>query len=154
LFITMESTTGDVSRTKRPIRIRLAVSETLKRKQTYYVVCDKIQFSREEYEMIVTTTSTLQGKEIQEYLGIVSGEVILGANVVRDFLAGITDIIGGRSGAYESKLQEGRELAIREMTEKASRLGANGIIGVDLDFETLREGMMMVIATGTAVKVK
>jgi len=104
--------------------------------------------------MIITTTSSLQGREIEEYLGIVSGEVILGANVVRDFLAGITDIIGGRSGAYESKLQEGRELAIREMTEKGSRLGANAIIGVDLDFETLREGMMMVIATGTAVKVK
>ncbi len=104
--------------------------------------------------MIVTTTSSLQGKEIEEYLDIVSGEVILGANVVRDFLAGITDIIGGRSGAYESKLQEGRELAIREMKDKARALGANAIIGVDLDFETLREGMMMVIATGTAVRVK
>ncbi|MGC5327198.1 YbjQ family protein [Brevibacillus sp. SYSU BS000544] len=104
--------------------------------------------------MIITTTSNLQGKEIESYLGIVSGEVILGANVVRDFLAGITDIIGGRSGAYESKLQEGRELAIREMTEKGRHLGANAIIGVDLDFETLREGMMMVIATGTAVRVK
>lgn len=104
--------------------------------------------------MIITTTSTLQGQEVEAYLGIVSGEVILGANVVRDFLAGITDIIGGRSGAYESKLQEGRELALREMTERARSLGANAIIGVDLDFETLREGMMMVIATGTAVKVK
>lgn len=104
--------------------------------------------------MIISTTSTLQGKEVEEYLGIVSGEVILGANVVRDFLAGITDIIGGRSGAYESKLQEGREVALREMTDKARGLGANAIIGVDLDFETLREGMMMVIATGTAVRVK
>jgi uncharacterized protein YbjQ (UPF0145 family) len=104
--------------------------------------------------MLISTTSTLQGKDIEDYLGIVSGEVILGANVVRDFLAGITDIIGGRSGAYENKLAEGRELAIREMTEKARALGANAIIGVDLDFETLREGMMMVIATGTAVRVK
>lgn len=104
--------------------------------------------------MIVTTTNTLQGREIAEYLDIVSGEVILGANVVRDFLAGITDIIGGRSGAYESKLAEGREMAIREMKEKARALGANAVIGVDLDFETLREGMMMVIATGTAVRVK
>ncbi|MDA5108054.1 MULTISPECIES: YbjQ family protein [Brevibacillus] len=104
--------------------------------------------------MLISTTSTLQGKDVEEYLGIVSGEVILGANVVRDFLAGITDIIGGRSGAYENKLAEGRELAIREMTEKARALGANAIIGVDLDFETLREGMMMVIATGTAVRVK
>ncbi|EST52579.1 hypothetical protein T458_16525 [Brevibacillus panacihumi W25] len=104
--------------------------------------------------MIVSTTNTLQGKEVTEYLGIVSGEVIMGANVVRDFLAGITDIIGGRSGSYESKLSEGRELALREMTEKARSLGANAVIGVDLDFETLREGMMMVIATGTAVRVK
>lgn len=104
--------------------------------------------------MIVTTTSTLQGKEIEAYLGIVSGEVIMGANVVRDFLAGITDIIGGRSGTYESKLAEGREMALREMMEKARTLGANAVVGVDLDFETLREGMMMVIATGTAVRVK
>ncbi|MFF0825820.1 YbjQ family protein [Brevibacillus sp. NPDC003359] len=104
--------------------------------------------------MIVTTTSIIQGKEVEEYLDIVSGEVIMGANVVRDFLAGITDIIGGRSGSYESKLSEGRELALREMKEKARVLGANAVIGVDLDFETLREGMMMVIATGTAVRVK
>jgi uncharacterized protein YbjQ (UPF0145 family) len=104
--------------------------------------------------MIVTTTNTLQGLEIEQYLGIVSGEVILGANVVRDFLAGITDIIGGRSGAYESKLAEGRELALQEMKEKARRLGANAVIGVDLDFETLREGMMICVATGTAVKIK
>lgn len=104
--------------------------------------------------MIVTTTSTLQGKEIEAYLDIVSGEVIMGANVVRDFLAGITDIIGGRSGTYESKLAEGREMALREMKEKARSLGANAVVGVDLDFETLREGMMMVIATGTAVRVK
>ncbi|KMZ40399.1 MULTISPECIES: YbjQ family protein [Bacillales] len=104
--------------------------------------------------MIVTTTSMIQGKEVVEYLDIVSGEVIMGANVVRDFLAGITDIIGGRSGSYESKLAEGRELALREMKEKARTLGANAVIGVDLDFETLREGMMMVIATGTAVRVK
>ncbi|MDF2684078.1 MAG: YbjQ family protein [Brevibacillus sp.] len=104
--------------------------------------------------MIVSTTSTLQGKEIEAYLDIVSGEVIMGANVVRDFLAGITDIIGGRSGTYENKLAEGREVAIREMKEKARSLGANAVIGVDLDFETLREGMMMVIATGTAVRVK
>jgi len=104
--------------------------------------------------MIAATTSTLQGKEIEAYLDIVSGEVIMGANVVRDFLAGITDIIGGRSGTYENKLAEGREAAIREMKEKARALGANAVIGVDLDFETMREGMMMIIATGTAVRVK
>ncbi|MFY0542807.1 YbjQ family protein [Brevibacillus sp. H7] len=104
--------------------------------------------------MIVSTTSTLQGKEIEQYIGIVSGETIMGANVVRDFLAGITDIIGGRSGAYESKLAEGRELAIEEMKTKARRMGADAVIGVDLDFETLRDGMMICVATGTAVKLK
>ncbi|GEB30967.1 MULTISPECIES: YbjQ family protein [Brevibacillus] len=104
--------------------------------------------------MIVTTTNTVQGREIEAYLDIVSGEVIMGANVVRDFLAGITDIIGGRSGSYESKLAEGREMALKEMKDKARALGANAVVGVDLDFETLREGMMMVIATGTAVRVK
>jgi uncharacterized protein YbjQ (UPF0145 family) len=104
--------------------------------------------------MIISTTNTLQGKEVEAYLGIVSGEVILGANVVRDFLASITDVIGGRSGVYESKLAEGRELAIKEMSEKGLKLGANAIIGVDLDFETIREGMIIVIATGTAVRVR
>ena len=104
--------------------------------------------------MIVTTTNTLDGKTVEEYLGIVSGEAIMGANVVRDFLAGISDIIGGRSGAYENKLAEGREIAVKEMMDKARRLGANAVIGVDLDFETLRDGMMMCIATGTAVNVK
>lgn len=104
--------------------------------------------------MIVTTTPTLQGKEIEEYISIVAGEAIMGTNVVRDFMAGITDIIGGRSGTYENKLAEGREIAIREMIDKARALGANAVIGVDLDFETLRDGMMMCIATGTAVKVR
>jgi len=104
--------------------------------------------------MIITTTPILQNKEVQDYLGVVSGEAIMGANVVRDFLAGITDIIGGRSGAYESKLAEGREIAIQEMADRARRLGADAVIGVDLDFETLRDGMMMCVATGTAVKLK
>lgn len=104
--------------------------------------------------MLVTTTPTLQGKEIDRYLGIVTGEAIMGANVVRDFLAGITDVIGGRSSAYENKLAEGREIAIREMEDKAQRMGANAVVGVDLDFETLREGMMMCVATGTAVFVR
>ncbi|RKD21074.1 hypothetical protein BEP19_15460 [Ammoniphilus oxalaticus] len=104
--------------------------------------------------MLMTTTSTVQGREVETYISVVSSEVILGANVVRDFLAGITDFIGGRSGAYETKLSEGREVALRELEEKAKRFGANAVIGIDLDFETLREGMMMVIATGTAVKIK
>ncbi|SFA46828.1 Uncharacterized conserved protein YbjQ, UPF0145 family [Anoxybacillus pushchinoensis] len=104
--------------------------------------------------MIVTTTNSIEGKQIEQYLGLVSGEVILGANVVRDFLASITDIIGGRSGTYESKLAEGRDMAVEEMVKKARNMGANAVIGVDLDFETLRDDMMMCIATGTAVKVK
>ncbi|WP_077210870.1 YbjQ family protein [Bacillus dakarensis] len=104
--------------------------------------------------MLVTTTPSLEGKQIERYLGIVTGEAIMGANVVRDFLASVTDIIGGRSSAYENKLSEGREIAIKEMEEKARRLGANAVVGVDLDFETLRDGMMMCIATGTAVYVK
>jgi uncharacterized protein YbjQ (UPF0145 family) len=104
--------------------------------------------------MMMTTTSTVQGHEVEQYISIVSSEVILGANVVRDFMAGITDILGGRSGAYESKLSEGREEALRELEVRAKAVGANAVIGVDLDFETLRDGMMMVIATGTAVKLK
>jgi uncharacterized protein YbjQ (UPF0145 family) len=104
--------------------------------------------------MILSTTSTLQNKEIEEYLGIVVGETIMGANVVRDFMAGIRDIVGGRSHTYENKLAEGRDYAIREMQEKAERLGANAIVGIDLDYETMRDGMMMVIASGTAVRVR
>lgn len=101
--------------------------------------------------MLVTTTPQIEGKEIIQYHGIVSGEAIMGANVVRDIFASVTDIIGGRSAAYEDKLAEGREIAIREMQERAEALGANAVIGVDLDFETLREGMMMCVAAGTAV---
>lgn len=104
--------------------------------------------------MIITTTPSLEGRTIERYIGIVSGEAIMGANVVRDFFASVTDIIGGRSGAYENKLAQGREIAIQEMKEQARRLGANAIIGVDLDFETLRDGMMMCVATGTAVYIK
>ncbi|WLR53185.1 YbjQ family protein [Bacillus tianshenii] len=103
--------------------------------------------------MIVTTTNTLQDRKVEEYKGIVSGEAIMGANVVRDFMASISDVIGGRSGTYESKLAEGRDIALREMEDKARQMGANAVIGVDLDFEVMREGMMMVIATGTAVRV-
>lgn len=102
--------------------------------------------------MILTTTSGLQGKEIVEYYGIVSGEAILGANIIRDFFAGVRDIVGGRAGAYEKSLKEAKEIAMIEMIEEAKLLGANAIIGVDLDYETINEGMLMVAATGTAVK--
>ncbi|GKV54990.1 UPF0145 protein [Sporosarcina sp. NCCP-2222] len=101
--------------------------------------------------MLQTTTNVLQGKTIVAYHGIVSGEAIMGANIVRDLFASVTDIVGGRSAAYEDKLAEGRQIALNEMEERARKLGANAIIGIDLDFETVREGMMMCIATGTAV---
>jgi uncharacterized protein YbjQ (UPF0145 family) len=104
--------------------------------------------------MIVTTTNNVEGKKIVEYKGIVCGEVMMGANVVRDFLASITDVIGGRSGAYESKLKEGSEIAIREIQERAKRLGANAVVGVDIDYSEMREGMMMIVATGTAVVIE
>ncbi|CAM4522273.1 UPF0145 protein [Paenibacillus macerans] len=103
--------------------------------------------------MIMTTTSTIEGYPVRQYLGIVTGEVIMGANVFRDFLASITDVVGGRSGAYEGKLQEARETALEEMRQQASRLGATGIIGIDIDYEVVREGMLMVSVSGTAVLV-
>lgn len=103
--------------------------------------------------MIISTTPTLEGRKIKQYLGIVTGETILGANIFRDFLAGITDIVGGRSAAYENALREARESAIREMEEDARRRGANAVIGVDLDYETVGQngGMLMVTASGTAI---
>ena len=105
--------------------------------------------------MLLSTTSTLEGLPIEEYLGIVTGETIIGANIIRDWFAGITDVVGGRSGAYEKVLKKAKNSAIKEMTEKASTLGANAIIGIDLDYENLGKegGMLMVVATGTAVYV-
>ena len=103
--------------------------------------------------MIVTTTPSIEGKAIREYKGIVAGEAIMGANVVRDLFASITDIVGGRSGAYEEKLIQAREISIQEMTAHAKKLGANAVVGVDIDYEVVREGMLMVTAAGTAVVV-
>lgn len=102
--------------------------------------------------MIVTTTNTLDGKKIVEYKGIVTGEVVLGANIFRDFFASIRDVIGGRSGSYEEVLQQAKDAALKEITERAQALGANAIIGIDLDYETLGRSMLMVTASGTAVK--
>ncbi|MEL6521970.1 MAG: heavy metal-binding domain-containing protein [Pseudomonadota bacterium] len=102
--------------------------------------------------MIVTTTPTIEGKSIQSYHGVVVGEAILGANVFRDIFAGITDIIGGRSSAYEASLGEARETALRELEERAAATGANAVVGVDLDYEVINN-MLMVSASGTAVKV-
>ena len=105
--------------------------------------------------MLVTTTSHLEGHRVARYLGLVSGEAILGANLFRDFFASIRDKVGGRSGSYEKVLRGGRDTAIREMTEEASRLGANAVVGVDLDYGAVgaNESMMMVTATGTAVTI-
>jgi uncharacterized protein YbjQ (UPF0145 family) len=102
--------------------------------------------------MIITTTNTLEGKKISSYLGIVTGETIIGANIFRDFFAGIRDIVGGRSGAYEEVLKEARETALKEMEQKALQLGANAVVGVDLDYETIGQSMLMVTASGTAVR--
>ncbi len=104
--------------------------------------------------MIITTTNTIEGKRITDYLGLVNGEAIMGANIVRDLFASITDIVGGRSGAYEQKLKEAREIAIQEMQQYASQLGANAIVGIDIDYEVIREGMLMVTVSGTAVRTE
>jgi uncharacterized protein YbjQ (UPF0145 family) len=106
--------------------------------------------------MIITTTSVLPGEHISQYLGIVTGEAIMGANVFRDFFAGIRDIVGGRSGAYEKELNKAREIALNEMETQAAQLGANAVLGVDLDYETIGTGngsMLMVTTSGTAVVV-
>ena len=105
--------------------------------------------------MIVTTTSVVD-YQVKEYLGIVTGEAILGANVFRDFFASIRDVVGGRSAAYERELSKAREIALREMEDKAARLGANAVLGVDIDYETISTGngsMLMVSTSGTAVVV-
>ena len=101
--------------------------------------------------MIVTTTNSVEGRKITEYRGIAVGEAIMGANVFRDFFAQITDIVGGRSGAYESKLQDARDTALNELEQRATALGANAVVGVDLDYEVVGESMLMVSASGTAV---
>ena len=99
--------------------------------------------------MLVTTTPIIEGKRIIHYYGIVSGETIIGANVFRDFLAGIRDFVGGRSGAYEEVLRQAKETAIKEMEEQAARLGANAVIGVDLDYETVGGSGSMLMVTAT-----
>ena len=103
--------------------------------------------------MIMTTTPLIEGKPVKEYLGIVTGEAIMGANIVRDFFATVTDTVGGRSGAYETKLSQARKVALQEMAEDARKLGANAVIGIDIDYEVVRDGMMMVTASGTAVRI-
>jgi len=103
--------------------------------------------------MLVTTTPQVEGKKIVRYIGLVSGETIIGANIFRDIFAGIRDIVGGRSSSYEQVLREAKETAVYEMQQYAASLGANAVIGVDLDYETIGSGgsMLMVMASGTAV---
>lgn len=106
--------------------------------------------------MLVTTTNTVEGRRILEYKGLVAGEAILGANIFRDLFASIRDIVGGRSGSYEKVLNDARQTAIGELTDKAAELGANAVIGVDLDYETIGSNgsMLMVTAAGTAVRIE
>lgn len=107
--------------------------------------------------MLVTTTSIVEGRPVREYLGLVTGETILGASILRDFMAGIRDVIGGRSALYEQSLREAKDTAIAEMLQAARALGADAVIGVDLDYENISfgqgGGMLMVTASGTAVKL-
>ena len=107
--------------------------------------------------MLIVTTDSIEGKKITKHLGLVSGEAILGANIFRDFFAGIRDIVGGRSAAYEKELRKAKEIAIHEMSEQASALGGNAVVAVDLDYETISVGngggMLMVSASGTAVVI-
>lgn len=106
--------------------------------------------------MIVTTTPSVEGRKVRQYLGIVVGEAIVGANIFKDLFAGIRDIVGGRSAAYERELQNAREIAIGEMREKAAQMGADAIVGVDLDYEVVGQGgsMLMVSVSGTAVSLE
>ncbi len=108
--------------------------------------------------VVVSTTPTLEGRQIGEYLGIVTGEAILGANIFKDLFAGIRDIVGGRSAAYEKELRQAKRIAMVEMMDEATELGANAVVGVDLDYETITlgsgGGMLMVSASGTAVVVE
>lgn len=104
--------------------------------------------------MIVTTTPSIEGNTIAEYIGIVTGEAIMGANIFRDFFASITDIVGGRSAAYEKELAKARKISMDEMIEQAKELGGTAIVGVDLDYEVIRDGMLMVTISGTAVKIQ
>ena len=106
--------------------------------------------------MLITTTPNIEGKRIARYYGIVSGETIVGANIFRDFFASIRDVIGGRSNSYEEVLRKAKDSALREMEEQAMRLGANAVIGVDLDYETVGQNgsMLMVTASGTAVSIQ
>ncbi len=105
--------------------------------------------------MVITTTPTLEGHPIREYKGVVTGETIIGANVIKDFMASLTDFFGGRSGQYEKVLIEAKDTAMREMMQRAQQMGANAIVGIDIDYETVGQSgsMLMVSTSGTAVVI-
>ncbi len=105
--------------------------------------------------MITTTTPDIQGRNIEQYMGVISSEVIIGANIFKDILGGLRDILGGRSGTYERVMEDAKNQALKELEAKAQRLGANAVVGIDLDFETIgsRGSMLMVSASGTAVRI-
>ncbi|MEO0680437.1 MAG: heavy metal-binding domain-containing protein [Pseudomonadota bacterium] len=104
--------------------------------------------------MLMTTTNSIEGRRITDYRGVVVGEAIMGANVVRDLFAGITDIIGGRASSYEAKLAEGRDTAMVELEERARTLGADAVVGIDLDYEVVSDSMLMISISGTAVSTE
>ena len=114
-----------------------------------------INKNRKEQNMIFSTTPTLEGHPIREYRGVVTGETIIGANFLKDFMAGLRDFFGGRSGSYEKVLREAKDTAMREMAERAEQMGANAVVGIDLDYETVGESgsMLMVTCSGTAVVI-
>ncbi len=131
-----------------------------------FLICNIIlKFTSNRYQnfiksnntiMLVTTTNSIEGRKVTKYIGLVSGETIIGANIFKDLFASIRDVVGGRSGSYEQVLREAKDTAISEMQQYASALGANAIIGVDLDYETVGSGgsMLLVAATGTAVVIE
>lgn len=107
----------------------------------------------DEVEMTITTTNSIEGKEIEEYLGIVSGEAMMGANIVKDFTAGIRNIVGGRSGQYEDEIRKGRIEALKDLEVRAREKEADAVIGLSADYEEMSEGMLWINVTGTAVKL-
>lgn len=127
-----------------------------KAKELFYYFVNYLHYQPNHYSMLVITTPNVEGKTIKKYIGIVNGEAIIGANIVKDFFAGVRDIVGGRAGAYEQGLREAKSIAIREMMDQAQRLGANAIVGVDLDYQAIGNGgsMLMVSANGTAVVIE
>ncbi|MFC7132848.1 MULTISPECIES: YbjQ family protein [Salinibaculum] len=105
-------------------------------------------------DITITTTDGLDGREVTEYLGVVSGEAVIGANVVSDIAAGIRDVVGGRSGSYEKKIETGRNEALKDIREEATELGADAVVGASFDYEEMAEGMLWVNVAGTAVRTR